>query len=283
FAGEARLATRLNHPNIVQVYDFQDAQEEGQLLSMEYVEGPDLGKVARRMREEKQVFPPFVAAHIAAEVGRGLHYAHERKDDRGQPLEIVHRDVSPQNILVSFDGAVKVADFGIATASMSPEQARGEQVDRRSDIFSLGVVLYELLTGRALYRASEGRELLDLVRQANIEAPSVIAPGIPPELEIIVMRALSRNREDRFQTAREFAAAITRVLLEKQVLVDSDAVGAVIARFVPREQIEPEPDPESTGSRGSGAVPSHDPQLPAREGTSPSRARGRLKSREGRE
>jgi len=298
FAGEARLATRLNHPNIVQVYDFQDAQEEGQLLSMEYVEGPDLGKVARRMREEKQVFPPFVAAHIAAEVGRGLHYAHERKDDRGAPLEIVHRDISPQNILVSFDGAVKVADFGIATASlfreergvlkgklgyMSPEQARAEQVDRRSDIFSLGVVLYELLTGRPLYRATEGRELLDLVRQANIEAPSVFAPGVPPELEIIVMRALSRNREDRFQTAREFAAAITRVLLEKQVLVDSDAVGAVIARFVPREQIEPEPDPESTGSRGSGPVPSHDPQLPAREGTSPSRARGRLKSREGRE
>jgi len=299
FAGEARLATRLNHPNIVQVYDFQDAQDEGQLLSMEYVEGPDMGKVARRAREEKQAFPPFVAAHIAAEVGRGLHYAHERKDDRGQPLEIVHRDVSPQNILVSFDGAVKVADFGIATASMfreergvlkgklgymSPEQARGEQVDRRSDIFSLGVVLYELLTGRALYRASEGRELLDLVRQANIEAPSVIAPGIPPELEIIVMRALSRNREDRFQTAREFAAAITRVLLEKQVLVDSDVVGSVIARFVPRDQIEAESarDPESTGSRSS-PTPSPHPDAPVRPGTSPSRARGRLKNQAARE
>ncbi|MEO8177584.1 MAG: protein kinase [Deltaproteobacteria bacterium] len=300
FAGEARLATRLNHPNIVQVYDFQDAQEEGQLLSMEYVEGPDLGKVARSARDQKQAFPPFVAAHIAAEAGRGLHYAHERKDDRGQPLEIVHRDVSPQNILVSFDGAIKVADFGIAAASlfreergvlkgklgyMSPEQARGEQVDRRADIFSLGVVLYELLTGRPLYRPSEGRELLDLVRQANIEAPSVIAPGVPPELEIIVMRALSRNREDRFQTAREFAAAITRVLLEKQVLVDSDVVGAVIARFVSREQIEPEsvPDSESTGSRDNGALPSHGLDAPPREGTSPSRARGRLKGRAGRE
>jgi eukaryotic-like serine/threonine-protein kinase len=300
FAGEARLATRLNHPNIVQVYDFQDAEEEGQLLSMEYVEGPDLGKVARCAREEKQTLPPFVAAHIAAEVGRGLHYAHERKDDRGQPLEIVHRDVSPQNILVSFDGAVKVADFGIAAASlfreergvlkgklgyMSPEQARGEQVDRRADIFSLGVVLYELLTGRPLYRASEGRELLELVRQANIEAPSVIAPGVPPELEIIVMRALSRNREDRFQTAREFSAAITRVLLEKQVLVDSDVVGAVITRFVSREQIDPESarGPESTGSPGSGEVPSHDLGAPAREGTSPTRARGRLKGRAGRE
>ncbi|MEY2932123.1 MAG: hypothetical protein RL033_2872 [Pseudomonadota bacterium] len=302
FAGEARLATRLNHPNIVQVYDFQDAQEEGQLLSMEYVEGPDLGKVARRAREERQVFPPFVAAHIMAEVGRGLHYAHERKDDRGQPLEIVHRDVSPQNILVSFDGAVKVADFGIASASvfreergvlkgklgyMSPEQARAEHVDRRSDIFSLGVVFYELLTGRPLYRASEGRDLLEQVRAANIEAPSVIQPGVPPELEIIAMRALSRNREDRFQSAREFAAAITRVLLEKQVLVDSDVVGAVIAQLVPRDhQLEPESlhEPDSTDAPGSGAIPSNDLVARPRDGTSPTRARGRLRSsREGRE
>jgi len=298
FAGEARLATRLNHPNIVQVYDFQDAQEEGQLLSMEYVEGPDLGKVVRKVREEKLVFPPYVAAHIASEVGRGLHYAHERKDDRGQPLDIVHRDISPQNILVSFDGAVKVADFGIATASlfreergvlkgklayMSPEQARGEKVDRRSDIFSLGVVLYELLTGRSLYRVEEGRELLELVRQASIEAPSVIAPGVPPELEMIVMRALSRNREDRFQTAREFAAAITRVLLEKQVLVDSDVVGTVISRYVARDLTEPESAPAEPSSRGSGALPSGDVAAPPRPGTSPSRARGRLANRAGRE
>lgn len=299
FAGEARLATRLNHPNIVQVYDFQDAEEEGQLLSMEYVEGPDLGKVARRAREEKQPFPPFVAAHIASEVGRGLHYAHERKDDRGQPLDIVHRDVSPQNILVSFDGAVKVADFGIAAASvfreepgvlkgklgyMSPEQSRGEKVDRRSDIFSLGVVLYELLTGRPLYRTDEGRELIDQVRQANIEAPSVIAPGVPPELEIIVMRALSRNREDRFQTAREFSAAITRVLLEKQVLVDSDVVGAVIQRFVSRDQT----DPMSSHRAVVHAVEdAEEPSAAAIKvpgnGTSPSRERKRPQNREGRE
>ena len=169
FAEEAQLATRLNHPNIVQVYDFQDEGEEGQLLSMEYVEGPDLGKLMRRARKGDERLPPYVAAYIVREVARGLHYAHERKDEAGQPLDIVHRDVSPQNILLSFDGAVKIADFGIASANvfreepgvlkgkigyMSPEQARGEKVDRRTDIYSLGVVLHELLERAPAARAA---------------------------------------------------------------------------------------------------------------------------------
>ncbi|MBI3205321.1 MAG: serine/threonine protein kinase [Myxococcales bacterium] len=140
FAEEAQLATRLNHPNIVQVYDFQDYGDEGQLLSMEYVEGPDLRKVMRAARSNQKKIPPYVAAYVVAEIAKGLHYAHERRDEGGAPLEIVHRDVSPQNVLLSFEGAVKVADFGIAsanlfreepgvlkgkTAYMSPEQARG--------------------------------------------------------------------------------------------------------------------------------------------------------------
>src|SRR5690606_20991373 len=116
FAEEAQLATRLNHPNIVQVYDFQDYGEEGQLLSMEYVEGPDLRKVQRAAKAQQTRIPPYVAAFVIGEVAKGLHYAHVRKDERGAPLEIVHRDVSPQNILLSFEGSVKIADFGIATA-----------------------------------------------------------------------------------------------------------------------------------------------------------------------
>src|SRR6187551_1028531 len=225
FAEEARLATRLNHPNIVQVYDFQDAGEAGQLLSMEYVEGPDLGKVMRRARKEDERLPPYVAAFIVSEVARGLHYAHERTAERGQPLEIVHRDVSPQNILLSFDGAVKVADFGIATANvfreepgvlkgktayMSPEQARADKCDRRSDIFSLGVVFHELLAGRPLHGAAEGAELLEAVRAGMVEPPSTFVRGIPSDLEEIVMRALAKNPDQRFQTARDMAAAVSR-------------------------------------------------------------------------
>lgn len=302
FTEEARLATRLNHPNIVQVYDFQDAGESGQLLSMEYVEGPDLGKVIRKSRKSEERLPPYVAAYIVSEAARGLHYAHERMDDRGQPLEIVHRDVSPQNILLSFDGAVKVADFGIASANvfreergvlkgklgyMSPEQARAEKVDRRSDIFSLGIILHELLSGRPLYSREEGKELLDVVRAGAIEAPSVFVRGVPPELEAIAMRALSRDPDNRFQTARDFASAITRVLLEKQVLVDSDVVGGVIERFVPREVVAPV-DSDGLGAdraRGQDASATGDAasEEPSAGGTSRSLGRPRLRDRAGRE
>jgi len=208
FAEEAQLATRLNHPNIVQVYDFQDYGEEGQLLSMEYVEGPDLRKFMRAAQARGQRVPPFIAAYAIAEVAKGLHYAHERKDEAGKPLDIVHRDVSPQNVLLSFDGGVKIADFGIAsanlfreepgvlkgkTAYMSPEQARGERVTRRTDIYSLGVVFHELLTGRALHGAAEGQELLEAVRAGRVEPPSTFVRELPTELEEIVMKALARD------------------------------------------------------------------------------------------
>ena len=208
FAEEAQLATRLNHPNIVQVYDFQDYGEEGQLLSMEYVEGPDLRKLMRSAQSKGQRIPPYVSAYIIAEVAKGLHYAHERKDEAGKPIDIVHRDVSPQNILMSFDGAVKIADFGIAsanlfreepgvlkgkTAYMSPEQARAERVSRRTDIYSLGVVFHELLSARPLHGAAEGQELLEAVRSGQVEPPSTYVRELPVELEEIVMRALAKN------------------------------------------------------------------------------------------
>ncbi len=254
FAEEAQLATRLNHPNIVQVYDFQDYGDEGQLLSMEYVEGPDLRKLQRGAHSKKTRIPPYVAAYIVAEVAKGLHYAHERRDEGGKPLQIVHRDVSPQNVLLSFDGAVKVADFGIASASlfrdepgvlkgktgyMSPEQARAEKVDRRTDVYSLGVVFHELLTGRALHGSAEGAELLEAVRAGRVEPPSLYAREVPLELESIVMRALSRDREERFQTARDLASAITRVLFQKQEPVDAHVLELSIAEFVGREHTSP--------------------------------------------
>jgi len=269
FAEEAQLATRLNHPNIVQVYDFQDYGEEGQLLSMEFVEGPDLKRLVRVAQGRSQRIPPFVAAYIIAEVAKGLHYAHERKDEAGRPLDIVHRDVSPQNILLSIDGGVKIADFGIAsanlfreepgvlkgkTAYMSPEQARAEKVTRRTDIYSLGVVFHELLTGRSLHGAAEGSELLELVRAGVVEPPSTYVRELPSELEEIVMRALAKNPDERFETARDLAGAISRALLVRQQLVDAHVLETVIADIVGREQMVPvEPSGEGPGESQIGS------------------------------
>lgn len=311
FAEEAQLATRLNHPNIVQVYDFQDYGDEGQLLSMEYVEGPDLRKLMRAAQAKGQRVPPYVSAYIIAEIAKGLHYAHERKDEAGKPIDIVHRDVSPQNMLLSFDGAVKVADFGIAsanlfreepgvlkgkTAYMSPEQARGERVTRRTDIYSLGVVFHELLTGRALHGSAEGAELLEAVRGGRVEPPSTFVRELPAELEEIVMKALARDPAERFQTARDVASAVSRVLLTRQQLVDSHVVEQVLAELVPRDSASagvrlPEPiaglhigpDASEHASALSGAEQSASESGLADEHTGPGLSRAGLRERAGRE
>ncbi|MCK6589843.1 MAG: protein kinase, partial [Polyangiaceae bacterium] len=249
FVEEAHLATRLNHPNIVQVYEFSDHGDEGLLLSMEYVEGFDLAKLMNAAKQKGVQIPPYVAAFIVSEAAKGLHYAHERKDEGGMPLAIVHRDVSPQNILLSCEGVVKIADFGIASATMfheeegvikgkfnymSPEQARGEKVDRRSDIFALGVVFYELLTLRSPYGKLDDDRLLEAVRRGAFEPPSTHAPNAPPELEAIVLRAMAHSAPDRFQSGRDMAAAIARVLLEKQELIDNTSVESILLDLLGR-------------------------------------------------
>ena len=309
FAEEAQLATRLNHPNIVQVYDFQDYGEEGQLLSMEFVEGPDLRKLMRSAQANGQRVPPYVSAYVISEIAKGLHYAHERKDEAGKPIDIVHRDVSPQNMLLSFDGAVKIADFGIAsanlfreepgvlkgkTAYMSPEQARGERVTRRTDIYSLGVVFHELLTGRSLHGSAEGPDLLEAVRAGRVEPPSTFVRELPAELEEIVMKALARDPAERFQTARDVASAISRVLLTRQQLIDSHVLESVIGEFVPRELSSavqlPEPipglhigpDASEHASSLSIVAGTSGSELPD-ETTGPGQTRAGLRERAGRE
>lgn len=268
FVEEAQVATRLNHPNIVQVYEFSDHGEEGLFLSMEYVEGYDLGKLMNAAKQRGVMIPPFVAAYIVAETAKGLHYAHERKDDGGVPLDIVHRDVSPQNILLSFEGVVKIADFGIATASMfreepgvlkgkfrymSPEQARAERVDRRSDVYALGVVLYELLTLRSPYDAKGESEMIDAVKSGRFAPPSVHEPSTPPELEAIVLRAMANDRADRFQSARDLAGAIGRVLFTRQEPIDGTSVEATIMHLLGRDH-EPSHPPPGAGSQMSQAT-----------------------------
>jgi serine/threonine protein kinase/tetratricopeptide (TPR) repeat protein len=250
FIEEAHLATRLNHPNVVQVYEFEDFDDEGLLLAMEYVEGCDLGRLMSAARSTGKQIPAWLGAWIVAEAAKGLHYAHDKKDEAGQPLEIVHRDVSPQNILLSFEGAVKIADFGIASARlfaeeqgvlkgkfgyMSPEQARGQSVDRRGDLYALGVILWEILVGRPIHSGLGGEALLDIVRSGVVEAPSVYAKDVPPELELIVLQALAPARDERYATARDMAAALGRAILKQGELIDAAALEGTIALLVSRD------------------------------------------------
>jgi serine/threonine protein kinase/tetratricopeptide (TPR) repeat protein len=249
FIDEAQLATRLNHPNVVQVYEFSNESDEGHILAMEYVEGCDLGQLMSAAKGVGRLLPPWVSAFIIAEAAKGLHYAHEKRDEGGAPLDIVHRDVSPQNILVSFDGVVKIADFGIASARltaleegvlkgkfgyMAPEQARGEPMDRRGDLYALGVIFWECLTGRTLHGGLVGEALLDMVRAGKVEPPSTYVRDIPEELEFVAMRLLAPKAEDRYSTAREAAAAIGRAMLFQQILVDASTLETTLADLVPR-------------------------------------------------
>jgi tetratricopeptide (TPR) repeat protein len=248
FIEEAQLATRLNHPNVVQVYELLDAGDEGHILAMEHVEGLDLGALMSAARQAKTPIGAWLSAWIVSEAAKGLHYAHEKKDEQGAPLEIVHRDVSPQNVLLSFEGSVKITDFGIASVRMteeqegvikgkfgymSPEQARGERVDRRSDLYALGVILWECVTGRPLHGGLGGEALLDMVRSGIVEPPSVYAPDVPPELEAIIMKLLSKERESRYATGKEVTQAILRALVGAQQLIDASSLETRIVELAP--------------------------------------------------
>ena len=225
FFDEARIAAQLDHPNVARIIEVgQDGDEY--FLAMEVVQGRPLSALLRRANKHEQPLTHAQAAFVVAQAGKGLAYAHNLTDGDGRPLSVVHRDVSPQNILVSFEGAVKVIDFGVARALgrvtetvpgglkgkiqyMSPEQASGEQVDRRSDVFSLGVVLWEALCGRRLFRRDGDLETLRAIIQEPIVPPSKLV-RISPRLERIVMQALERDPEDRFQDAEEMALELER-------------------------------------------------------------------------
>ncbi len=262
FLEEAKIATRLNHPNIVQVYAFEQVKDEF-LLAMEFVDGLDLGRLVSAARRRGERIPFGLAALVTLDVAKGLDYAHRRRDERGEAMEIVHRDVSPQNVLLSYDGVVKVADFGIAKARlvseetgvikgkfsyMSPEQARGERVDRRSDVYSLGVLLGELLMNRPMYPGQHGLDVLESVRRGQITAPERVDPTIPKELSDVVRRATAFDRDDRFQSARSLGAALAQYLHDQDTVVDAEALERFIGETVPRENTSP--DATSSSRRG---------------------------------
>ncbi|MDQ3263590.1 MAG: serine/threonine protein kinase [Myxococcota bacterium] len=232
FLNEARLAAQLNHPNIVQIHDLGKVADS-YYIAMEYISGRDMRRVIPRAAEMGIAFPLVYALKIASSVCQGLSYAHQKTDLAGSPLELVHRDITPENILVSFDGGVKILDFGIAKASnqveqtrageikgklsyMSPEQASGLPLDARSDLFSLGVVLYEWLTGYRLFKGESEVAVLKTISEGRIHAPSYFRPEIPDEVERIVMRALEKDRDRRYQTAWEFQQDLDRYLAQSE-------------------------------------------------------------------
>jgi serine/threonine-protein kinase len=219
FLNEAKLAAQLNHPNIVQIYDLGKISES-YFIAMEYIFGRDMRRIIPKADSLGIPFPMVYALKIASSVCEGLYYAHMRTDMYGQPLHIVHRDVTPENIFVSFDGTVKVLDFGIAKAAnqieqtrageikgklsyMSPEQCMGKALDNRSDIFSMGTVLYEWLTGFKLFTGDSEVAILKSITEGKIYAPSYFKADIPEAVEAILMKALEKDRDRRYQTAWE--------------------------------------------------------------------------------
>jgi serine/threonine protein kinase len=232
FIDEAKLAALLSHQNIVLIFDLGHV-DTMYYIAMEYVMGKDLRTVLHQAKAKGQPLSISHALLIATKVCSGLDYAHRKKDLSGQDLNLVHRDISPQNILVSYEGEVKLVDFGIAKAAsqsthtqagiikgkllyMSPEQAWGKPVDRRSDIFALGAVLYEMLTGHKLFKGDSEFHTLEKVREARVEPPPTkLNADIPPELEAVLLKALAKEPQNRYQSALEFETALEDLISSK--------------------------------------------------------------------
>lgn len=226
---EAKIAVMLSHGNIAQIYDLGKVADD-YFIVMEYVDGKTLSQVMKRLRTLNKRMPIAYALWIAGEVANGLDYMHRKNDDRGNPLHIIHRDISPQNIILSTSGTVKIIDFGIAKAKtkvsttdsgvlkgkfayMSPEHAEGEKLDDRTDIFSLGIILFELLTGERLFKGKNNQETIRKVKRAKVSPPSSSRDQVTGELDQIALKALKKNREERYQNAEEFHRALTRTLV----------------------------------------------------------------------
>jgi serine/threonine-protein kinase len=247
---EAKLAARLNHANIVQVFDL-GREGDRLFIAMDYVEGFDLNDLLRRCSRTKTALPFEFSLMVVVDALKGLDYAHRRTDDEGKPLGIVHRDVSPSNLLVSFEGEIKVCDFGIAHANdvvtdqailsddaikgkagyMSPEHARGEDIDARADVFAVGIVLWELVAGRRMYQKDAG-PLLEQAREANI--PELPPRDLPAEdrLRAIIAKALSREREQRYPSAQAMLRDLQEYIGESRLVASPIRFGDwLVERF----------------------------------------------------
>jgi eukaryotic-like serine/threonine-protein kinase len=285
FFDEARIAARLNHPNIVQIFDLGEVQGS-HYLAMEYVPGEDVRRLEKFLRGKDQTIPVGAACRIVADAAAGLDYAHKARDAQGKPLGLVHRDVSPQNVLVGFDGGVKLIDFGVAKAAgkaqqtatgilkgkyayMSPEQADGQEIDPRSDVFALGIVFWEILTGRRLFKGDNDVMTMRLVRDCSVPPPSKLKPALPPGLDAIVLKALQKDLKLRYQDAMAFRLAIEDFAVSHHVPASSAHLVAFLATHY-ADRIALEQDPASldqltpnTDLEGIASSPSHPTANPA--------------------
>ena len=266
FKDEAKIAGQLNHGNIAQIYNLGQ-QGDSFYIALEYVAGKDLRNIFTRCQQQGRAMPIAQACFIVMKVSEGLDYAHNKRDKHGRHLNIVHRDVSPPNVLVSYEGEVKLIDFGVAKAAgrvsrtqagilkgkfgyMSPEQVRGMPLDRRSDVFSLGVVLYETLVGQRLFQGDTDFATLEMVRTVDVPAPSSKNPEIPKDLEAILMKALSGEPETRYQTAMELHDELQAFMFQHGMFYSRKDLAAWMRKQYARE-IELEKDKNA----GKGAPP----------------------------
>jgi serine/threonine-protein kinase len=272
FTDEARILGLLHHPNIVQALDF-GATGDHLYLVLEYLEGPSLGRVLR----ERRPVPPALAAFVGREICRALDYLHRAVDETGAPLGLVHRDVTPSNIIVTTAGAVKLLDFGIAKfakarqstgagvvkgkfAYLSPEQLRGApEIDGRVDLFALGTVLHELCTGERLFTGASDLATMQNILHMKLAPPSRKNPAVPPALDRVVLRALARDRSKRFADAGEMARALDEVVVAAGLRVDE------VVRFVRAvETAAPTPALSGAAAHGNDLPTRRDVLLPAR-------------------
>ncbi|MEL6181196.1 MAG: serine/threonine-protein kinase, partial [Myxococcota bacterium] len=312
FIDEARIAASLNHPNIVQIYELGKFEDD-HFIAMEYVHGQDLRRTAERGLAVGNYIPLRHAVRGIADAAAGLHYAHTQVDDSGDALNIVHRDISPQNILVSFDGVLKILDFGIAKAEnkivdnrtgqlkgkyayMSPEQCNGLDVDARSDIFSLGIVLYEITLCRRLFKGDTDIQTIKRVSDAEVTPPTEIQPEFPKRLEEIILKALAKEPDDRYPSARELQMDLEDFLSDNRMKTGPVQIGEYMREIFPdklerpgedptfvasfrtsrpKKPIEPTPPPpEPIGAPPSGHVPGGAPGRPPSGGGAPERPPG---------
>ncbi len=244
FLDEARLAARLSHPNVVHIYDLGLADGK-YYIAMEYIHGENLSSIRKTCRKNKETAPLEITLKIFSQACEGLHHAHTKTDIQGNPLNIVHCDISPQNILVSYEGVAKVVDFGVAKAAnlvtggeegqirgklayLSPEQCKAQALDGRSDIFSMGIVLWELITGRQLFGRLTPRETLKRIAVSEIPSPRKLNPQLPVEVEAITLKALAKDPNQRFQTAYEMHTALDECMKNHEMNADTLQVGSFL-------------------------------------------------------
>ncbi|HEY1547187.1 MAG TPA: serine/threonine-protein kinase [Kofleriaceae bacterium] len=251
FINEAKLCATLTHPNIIHIYEL--FEDDGYVMAMEYVRGGTVLRLLRTCAKAGNALPYGPALRIAIGVCEALEHAYNAPDEYGTPRHIVHRDVSPSNVLVSYDGQVKLADFGVAKAIdvnmtqgtsvkgkygyLSPEQLRCHPLDQRSDLFSLGVVLWEMTTGRALFQRDNDVAMMYALVEEAIPKPSDRVAGYPPELEAVVMKALARDRDARYASASELANDLRRIATDRGWDIDAPALSQLVRDQVPDDQV----------------------------------------------